>query len=65
MPSRHRKQRKWRREIEEKQRRKKVEGATVGAVHPPGNQPFNPKSKGIGASFGTLSEVWPAVKWNC
>jgi len=62
MRSRHRKQRQWRKEIDENAF-KKGKGATVGAVHPSEKQTFNPSRKDKGVTLGKISNLWPPVKW--
>lgn len=67
MVSQHRKQRQWRKEVGRGKRLfdevEKGKGATVRAVHPSEKQPVNPSEKVTGATFGSLSKIWPSVKW--
>lgn len=77
MLSRHRKTREWQRELKleaESMKRqgweqiklnfpKKLKGATPASVHPSRNKPLNLSHKVTGATLGTLSKIWPSVKW--
>jgi len=61
MRSQHRKQREWRRSLEDKyQEREK--GVTPASVHPSEFQPLTNLQKGKGVTFGKISRVGIFVK---
>jgi hypothetical protein len=67
MLSRHRKTREWQKSLPNgddlETDLKKLKGATPASVHPSRNQPLNLSHKVTGATLGTISKIWPAVKW--